>query len=251
MPVPRLTLKATFVAAAATVALFQLLAVTFAALPPNMYSRAVAPHTDYLRPMFTQNWRLFAPNPVSEDRNLRFQGSYVAADGTRMQTDWIDWTTVELDLVRHRLIGGRAGYVTNKLFSPLGTTYRALLPAQRQVADDVSEAEPLSWAELSSQLSDAGDGKPRSISTYLRYERATARLATEVLQARWPERTFIAVRYSLIRQGVTPYAERHKSESERDAARPSPSETTSGWRVPEVGDAAERRSVADFDRRHR
>ncbi len=65
MRVPRLTLKMIFVAVATAVALFQLTAVTLAALPPNRYSDAAAPHTTYLNPMFTQNWRLFAPNPIA------------------------------------------------------------------------------------------------------------------------------------------------------------------------------------------
>ena len=248
---PRLTLKTTFVAAATLVALFQLVAVTLAALPPNRYSDAAAPHTTYLSPMFTQNWRLFAPNPIAEDRRIQFQGSYTSADGTLKQTSWIDWTDVELDLVHHRLIGGRAGYVTNKLFSPLGARYGALLDAQRRAAGATEEKDPPSWAELSETLLAAGRSRPVSVSTFLRYERATIRLGTEVLQARWPDRKFTAVRYSLNRQSVTPYDARNGSKKEREAARSAESERLGGWRRPEVGDAAEQRVIADFDRRHR
>ncbi len=107
------------------VALFQLVAVTMAALPPNRYSDAAAPHTTYLSPMFTQNWRLFAPNPIAEDRTILFQGSYQTPTGPRSRRNGSTGPTVELDLVHHRLIGGRAGYVTNKLFSPLGARYGA------------------------------------------------------------------------------------------------------------------------------
>lgn len=249
--VPRLTLKTFFVSAVTAVALFQLVAVTLAALPPNRYSDAAAPHTTYLSPMFTQNWRLFAPNPIAEDRRILFQGSYAGPDGTVKQTEWVDWTDVELDLVHHRLIGGRAGYVTNKLFSPLGARYAALLPAQREAASSTAEKDPPSWAELSDLLLKAGPSRPVSTATFLRYERATIRLATEVLESRWPDRTFTAVRYSLNRQRVTPYDARNGSEKEREAARPAESVRLGGWRVPEVGDAAERAAVADFDRRHR
>lgn len=251
VPVPRLTFKTAFVAVAATVALFQLVSVTLAALPPNRYSDLAAPHTTYLRPMFSQNWRLFAPNPVAEDRTVLFQGSYRAADGTLKQTPWIDWTEIELDLIHHRLVGGRAGYITNKLFSPLGARYAALLPAQRTVATNTSEANPPDWAELSKALLVAGPDKPVSVSTFLRYERATVRLDTEVLEALFPERTFTAVRYALGRQGVVPFAKRNGTEKEREAARPAVGERVSGWRTPEVGNAAERRTIADFDRRHR
>lgn len=248
---PRPTLKTTFVAAVTAIALFQLVVVTLAALPPNRYSNAVTPHTTYLSPMFTQNWRLFAPNPVAEDRRIRFQGSYLTADGKQKQTEWVDWTAVELDLVHHRLVGGRAGYVTNKLFSPLGSRASKLLTAQRDVAGATKEDDPPTWAELSKLLLAAGPNKPRSVETYLRYERATTRLATEVLEARWPDRKLVAVRYSLNRQPVTPYYARNGNEKEREAARPRETVEVNGWRIPEVGNAAERRVVADFDRRHR
>lgn len=251
MAVPRLTLKTTFVAAAVAVALAQLVAVSLAALPPNRYSEAVAPHTTYLSPMFTQNWRLFAPNPIAEDRSIRFQGSYRAADGTQKRTEWVDWTDVELDLIHHRLIGGRAGYVTNKLFSPLGARYNSLLGEQRDVADATDEKNPPTWAELRESLLTAGPSKPKSTSTYLRYERATIRLATDVLTARWPNRTFDSVRYSVNRQQVTPYESRGGSKEEREAARPTEIVRFGGWRIPVLGNAAERRVIADFDRRHR
>lgn len=241
----------TFVASAVVVAVGQFAAVTFAALPTNRYSEAVAPHTTYLSPMFTQNWRLFAPNPIAEDRRIQFQGTYRAEDGTLAETDWVDWTAVELDLVHHRLIGGRAGYVTNKLFGPLGSRYGGLLAEQQAIADRTEADKPPSWAELSNLLLEAGPNKPRSIATFLRYDRATTRLATTVLTSRWPDRTFVSVRYSLGRQAVTPYDARGGSPEERESARPRETVRIGGWRVPEVGDAAERRVIADFDRRHR
>lgn len=248
---PRLTLKTTFVVAVTAVALFQLVAVTLAALPPNRYSEAAAPHSTYLSPMFTQNWRLFAPNPIAEDRSIHFQGSYIAADGSQKQTEWIDWTAVELDLVHHRLIGGRAGYISNKLFNPLTLRYSALRPEQRTAAEATDEMDPPSWAELSKLLLAAGPDKPVSTAIYLRYERATARLAADVLEGRWPHRTFTSVRYSMNRQRVTPFDARNGTDKEREAARPAENVRVGGWRVAEAGSAAERRIVADFDRRHR
>ncbi len=248
---PRLTLKTTFVVAVTAVALFQLVAVTLASLPPNRYTDAAAPHSTYLSPMFAQNWRLFAPNPVSEDRTIEFQGSYRDANGTIKQTEWVDWTAVELDLVHHRLVGGRAGYITNKLFSPLGSRYAGLTRTQKSLADSTRAADPPSWADLSKELLTEAPNRPDSTSTYLRYERATIQLATGVLQARWPERKFVAVHYSLNRQGVVPYHSRNRPEADREAARPPMSVRVSGWRVPELGSAAERRTIADFDRRHR
>ncbi|WP_456696392.1 DUF5819 family protein [Aeromicrobium sp. P5_D10] len=248
--VPRVTKRSAFVAVAGLLAAAHLFAVTFNALPPNQYSEIVTPHTGYLQPYFAQNWRLFAPSPVSEDRELLLQGSYLDADGTAQRTPWINWTQVELDLIHHRLVGGRAGYVSNKLFGPLSQRYRAIGTAQKALADATSQTDPLDWSELREQLT-ADGADPARIATFLTYEQATSRLATDVVMGRWPERTFTAVRYQLRSRGVVPYASRQASAANREAARPLAVERTSGWRVPAPGGADERRAVAEFDRRHR
>jgi hypothetical protein len=231
-------------------ALTHVVAVTFAALPPNRYSEHTTGLTSYLRPYFTQNWRLFAPNPISDDRHLRFQGAYRTADGSVKTTDWVDWTDVELDLVHHRLVGGRAGYITSKLYTPMSTHYAALGTAVSVANRPADPDDVPSWADLRQQLEDAG-ATPGSATLYLRYDRAAVRLATDVLTGRWPDRDWVAVRIAQRRQGVTPYAARHGSEAERERARPAPVERIDGWRRPVAGDEAERKSVASFDRGHR
>ncbi|NRQ51253.1 DUF5819 family protein [Aeromicrobium stalagmiti] len=247
---PRVSIRAIFIAVVVAIAAVQLVAVTLAALPPNRYSDAAAPRTAYLDPYFAQNWRLFAPAPVSQDREMLFQGSYVADDGTLRRTPWVDWTAVELDLIHHRLVGGRAGYVTNKLYGPLGQRYRGLGVAQRAVADGTDEAKPPSWSAFEAKLLEGGASRFR-VGSYLLYERATARLATDVLASRWPDIDVTAVRYRVRSWPVTPYAARSGSEAEREAARPDPTLRDSGWRVPTPGSAREQRAVASFDRRHR
>ncbi|MCW2825228.1 MAG: hypothetical protein JWQ91_2145 [Aeromicrobium sp.] len=248
--VSRVSLRSLFIAVAVVVAGFQLVAVTLAAVPPNRYSDAAAPRTSYLMPYFTQNWRLFAPSPVAEDREVLFQGSYLAADGSVKKTAWVDWTAVELDLVHHRLVGGRAGYVTNKLYGPLGQAYRGLGTAERETADGTPQRTPPRWAQLRADLR-AGGASPTRVGTFLLYEQATARLATDVLLSRWPERPFTAVRYRLRSAPVVPYEARSGTSAERAAARPVATTRDSGWRRPTPGTAAERRTVAAFDRRHR
>jgi hypothetical protein len=247
--VSRPSLRSSFIAVAVAIVGLHLVAVTLEALPPNRYSDAVQDRTSYVDPYFTQNWRLFAPNPISEDRDLLFQGSYLDDDGTVEQTAWLDWTAVELDLVRHRLIGGRAGYVTSKLVTPLRARTAALTEAQRVVVMGTSQDDPASFAELATQLADAGTS-PATASAYVRYERAVTQLATEALEARWPRRTLTAVRYSVRRQPVVPYAARGGSAADRAANRPDAIDEPGGWREPMRGSDAERDSVRDFERRH-
>lgn len=243
--------RVTVVALLVAVVGFHLVSVTAAALPPNRYSEAVRPATGYLGAYFDQNWRLFAPNPISADRVVRFQGAY-EQDGEVVTTDWVDWTSVELDLVRHRLVGGRAGYVSNKAYGPLVSRYAALGEDLQAVVDVAEPQDAPAWADLPDRMTTAagGDGAAIPVATYLAYDRAFTQLGTEVLEGRLG-RPLVAVRYATSSQGVTPWEARHGSASEREADRPAPIERTNGWRQPLRGDAAEQRAVADFDRRHR
>lgn len=246
---PRPSLRTGFITVAIAIFALHIASVTLAALPPNRYSDAVRDQTAYLDPYFNQNWRLFAPNPISEDRSLLFQGAYVDAEGKQATTEWVDWTEVELDLVRHRLIGGRAGYVTSKLVTPLQSRAAALSDAQRVVATESSPDKPPSFEELAAQL-EAASATPTTVAGYLRYERAASRLASDVLEARWPDIELTAVRYAVRSQAVVPFAARGGSDAERAAARPDAVEERGGWRRPSPGSAAERASVRAFDRRH-
>lgn len=247
--VSRPSLRSSFIAVAVVLVGLHLVSVTLAALPPNRYSDAARGQIAYLDPYFTQNWRLFAPNPIAEDRNLLVQGAYLRADGTPAQTEWVDWTQVELDLVRHRLVGGRAGYVTSKLVTPLRARTAALTDAQRVVVMRSSQDAPESFTELAAGLADA-DTPPLAAAAFLRYERAATRLATDVLQARFPDLELSAVRYSVRRHAVVPYAARGGSAAERRAQRPAATDEAGGWRRPSPGSPAEQASVRDFDRRH-
>lgn len=247
---PRPSLRSCFIAVAVAIVGLHLVSVTLAALPPNRYSDAARSQTSYLDPYFTQNWRLFAPNPISEDRSLLFQAAYVDRDGNPARTAWVDWTQVELDLVRHRLIGGRAGYVTNKLVTPLQGRLAALDESGRLAVTSTPQADPPSWSQLDGTLRRSGASTVARLG-FLRYERSTTQLATDVLLARHPGLRLTAVRYAIVSQGVVPFADRGGSAAERRAARPAPERDVGGWRRPTPGSVAELSAVRDFDRSHR
>ena len=241
--------RTVFATVAATLVGLHMLAVTLAAVPTNSVSQAFEPQLGYLSPFFGQSWRLFAPNPIDEDRSLLVQGAYVGKDGQIRATPWVDWTSVELDVIEHRLVGGRAGYITIKLFGALSQQFRELEAGQQSLAVRSSALAPPSWTTLRLSLARVGPDDD-DLSDYMRYDRAVTRLATEVLAARWPSRTFTAVRYSQRQQGVVPYDARHLDSADRKASRPAPAMRIGGWRAPTFGPAAERRGVADFERRH-
>jgi hypothetical protein len=228
-----------------------MLAVTLAAIPPNPVSNAVEGQLDYLRPFFGQNWRLFAPNPVDEDKSLRVQGAYVGEDGKIRATPWVNWTRVEQDVIEHRLIGGRAGYITTKFYGALDEEYQELESLeQKTLSARTSPLSPPTWDALRDYLAGIGPDED-DLADYLRYDRAATRLATHVIAARWPDHDITAVRYALHEHGVTPYDARHGSKEERQDARPAPTMRIGGWRIPTYAPKAEGRGVADFNRRHR
>jgi uncharacterized protein DUF5819 len=248
MAMPDSEQRSVFAAVVATIAGLHMLAVTLAAIPTNSVSDAVDPQLDYLSPFFAQSWRLFAPNPIAKDKSLLVQAAYVDRAGNLHTTPWIDWTTVELDVIRHRLVGGRAGYITTKFFDPLDEEFQEMASAQRALSQRSSSLAPPSWSELRTLL--ARVGPIPDLDDYLRFDRAAAQLATDVVDERWPDRDVTAVRYALREQGVVPFDARHGTSAEREAARPAPTMRMGGWRAPTYGPAAEGDGVAAFDRRH-
>lgn len=228
-----------------------MLAVTLAAVPTNPVSDALDSQLNYLRPFFGQSWRLFAPNPVDEDKVLLVQGSYLDRDGNLKATPWVNWTSVEQDVIEHRLIGGRAGYITTKMYGALDEEFRELeSPEQKAASARTSPLEPPSWSVLEEYLAGIGPDDD-DLADYLRYDRAATRLATDVIEARFPNQDITAVRYALREQGVVPYDARHGTKAERQEARPAPTVRVGGWRFPTYGPKAQGQGVADFDRRHR
>lgn len=240
----RSRLRTAFVAFVVAVAGWHVVAVTAASLPPNRYSDAVEPGTDYLAPFFTQNWRLFAPNPIGEDRSMRFQASYRDEAGDVVRTEWIDWTSVELDVVHHRVVGGRAGYVTSKLIETLSSINRRL-GAGREASLAATDDDPPTWDELTDDLEEAGTA-PSTAVTFVRHEKSVAELATGVVLARHPDLDLVAVRYGVAIQPVVPFSRRNT-----DDPRPDVQLRLSGWRTSVPGSAAARAAIADFDARHR
>ncbi|KOG30812.1 DUF5819 family protein [Streptomyces resistomycificus] len=83
-------------------ALVHVLLVFLHVAPPNplsqQYSRQV---NAWIFPLFEQNWRLFAPDPESVNRQISARTMHTAADGTVRASGWFDLTAVDNSAVRH------------------------------------------------------------------------------------------------------------------------------------------------------
>lgn len=98
------------VAAAIGLALVGVLAAVHLAMvflhvaPSNTVTKS---HGDAVRwwvfPEFEQNWRLFAPNPLQQNVAVEVRAEYLAADGQRRTTEWIDMTAQDAEAIRGNL----------------------------------------------------------------------------------------------------------------------------------------------------
>ncbi|WP_367869756.1 DUF5819 family protein [Streptomyces prasinopilosus] len=72
--------------------------------PPNAISRAYSQQVDaWVRPVFEQNWRLFAPNPQSANRQISARTRQTAPDGTARVSGWVDLTAGDDAAVKHNV----------------------------------------------------------------------------------------------------------------------------------------------------
>jgi hypothetical protein len=72
--------------------------------PPNAISQAYSRQVNaWVRPFFEQNWRLFAPNPQSANRQMSARVSRTAADGSTQVSGWIDLTAADDAAVKHNV----------------------------------------------------------------------------------------------------------------------------------------------------
>lgn len=225
-------------------------AVTTAALPTNKVSTALRPVDSYLDPFFTQDWRLFAPNPISDDRDIWFSGEYLDAAGATQQTKWFDWSDVEVQVIHHNFVGGRAGYITNKAIGPINNAYYALTTDQRTIVNDDKAVALKGYVALHDKLARSADNAG-SIDQFLRFEESIIQLGTGVLEGLHPRTTFTAVRYRITTRPVIPFDSRTLPEPARENARGSSGTRDSGWREPIRGTKPERDTIAQFLRRHR
>lgn len=69
--------------------------------PPNPVSREYAGVVDgWIRPEFTQNWKLFAPEPLHADVRVEAR-AIVRGDGDVRVSDWVDVTAPDIAATRH------------------------------------------------------------------------------------------------------------------------------------------------------
>nr|WP_256339827.1 DUF5819 family protein [Streptomyces sp. 1222.5] len=83
-------------------ALVHVLLVFLQVAPPNPVSRQYSRQINaWVFPLFEQNWRLFAPDPESVNRQISARTMHTAPDGTTRVSGWFDLTAVDTAAVEH------------------------------------------------------------------------------------------------------------------------------------------------------
>jgi hypothetical protein len=82
--------------------LLHVLLVFLHVAPPNVVSQRYSSQINgWIYPLFEQSWRLFAPDPESETRQILARTMHTAPDGTRQVSDWFDLTAVDESDIEH------------------------------------------------------------------------------------------------------------------------------------------------------
>ncbi|MFJ9211150.1 DUF5819 family protein [Streptomyces sp. L-9-10] len=106
------------------VSLIHVLMVFLHVAPPNpvsqQFSRQV---TAWVYPLFEQNWRLFAPEPESINRQISARTAHLTADNTVRVSTWFDLSGVDDSAVEHNVF---PSHTTQNMLRRAWTSYTEL-----------------------------------------------------------------------------------------------------------------------------
>ncbi|MDX2542742.1 DUF5819 family protein [Streptomyces sp. WI04-05B] len=101
-PIPLKAGTSAAVALCLATALVHVLLVFLHVAPPNSLSRQYSRQVDaWVFPLFEQNWRLFAPDPESVNRQISARTMHTTPDGGARVSGWFDLSGIDNSAVKH------------------------------------------------------------------------------------------------------------------------------------------------------
>lgn len=175
----------------------------------------------YTRPFFVQNYRIFAPNPASQDRQLWVRAWIEDDAGERVETEWTNATAVELADPTRRVLRKHLTILAAERY--MGA-YRGLSDEQRAIVSGANFHREGDRARLEAQLAALGDA-----SAYMVASDYVTAYATQVAHALYgDDHSVLAVQSRVVYRPVVRWNDRHDAE----ATAPDPFFTGAGWREP-------------------
>ncbi|HIY67248.1 MAG TPA: hypothetical protein H9830_13345 [Candidatus Agrococcus pullicola] len=177
----------------------------------------------YVNPLLTQNYRIFAPNPASEDRSLWVRAWVELDDGTRVETEWINATAVELAVPYRKIL---RKHLTINAAERYMAAYRGLNEEQREIISSSNFHREGDRERMEQLLTDAGPA-----AEYLRIDEYLTAFSTQVALALYgDEAEILGVQSRVVYNPVVRWNDRNDPNAE-----PPPSRRThEGWREPIV-----------------
>jgi hypothetical protein len=191
-------------ASVATLWLAHFALVALSLMPPNPLRHQFQFEIQrYLTPWFTQNWNLFAPNPVNGNFSLLVQYRYETASELHT-SQWIDVTTPILDL-KHRSFWSPAPRIAKFLMGAMQNVNED----SRSIAEHIAETEDLKTdPEAASEFLREAITRSRGHAAFVQYSSFVFR-AMESGGDLPPPSSEIEVRY-LIQEALFPrFSRRH------------------------------------------
>lgn len=178
----------------------------------------------YTRPLFVQNYRIFAPNPASEDRELWVR-AMVNNEGSEEITPWVNATAVELAEPYRRVLRKQLTIIGAERFM---AAHRALnAEQQRVVAADYYGQNGATRAQFTEDLIAQG----QSIGEYMTAADYITGYATQAADALWSkDGEIMAVQTRVVYDPVVRWLDRDNPAQPR----PASTYTDTGWREPIV-----------------
>ncbi len=177
----------------------------------------------YINPYLVQDYRIFAPDPASSDRNLWVRAWVEKPDGERVETAWIDATGVELAAPYRRVLRKQ---LTVLAAERLMGAYGELTDAQKQVAEENFHRDH-DLNPLRAALLEADEANSGAVNSFIRVSNFVTSYATQVAYAMWEdEGEVLGVQVRSVYSPVIRWEDRFD-----DSARPPGSSYTDlGWR---------------------
>lgn len=177
----------------------------------------------YIRPYFVQDYRIFAPDPASSDRNLWVRAWVQTPEGERVETAWVDVTAIELAEPYRRVLRKQLTVIGAE---QLMTSYGKLTEEQKAIAEQ-NFHESGDLTALNDELLAADDANPDDVRAFIRATNYTSSYATQAAAALWSDDgEILAVQTRSVYSPVVRWEDRFDA----DAVRPDSSYTKLGWR---------------------
>ncbi|MCU1404077.1 MAG: hypothetical protein JWQ43_380 [Glaciihabitans sp.] len=179
----------------------------------------------YMLPMFGQSWSVFAPNPGSVNQSLEVRAQVTSGDVTST-TEWYSLTDraaredIQLHLIPSRM------YLNDFILA--NRYYDAFMAIDVEARDTAGSSYVTdTWPDQlqGDLLAKLNVDSSAAVDTFIKYERSTVNLASEVAHARWGDGV-TAVQVRVLKTPVVPFAERNTNAST------TVSYFVDGWRFP-------------------